>query len=63
MASARAAGTLVSLKPSQDWRNTLRVSDLYDLSKPGQYTIQVRRWDDETKTWVKSNTITVTVTP
>jgi hypothetical protein len=39
------------------------VSDLYDLSKPGQYTIQVRRWDDETKTWVKSNTITVTVTP
>ena len=39
------------------------VSDLYDLSKPGQYTIQVRRWDDDTKTWVKSNTITVTVTP
>jgi len=39
------------------------VSDLYDLSKPGQYTIQVRRWDDETKTWVKSNTLTVTVTP
>ncbi len=62
MASARAAGTLVSLKPGQDWRNTLRVSDLYDLSKPGLYTIQVRRWDDETKTWVKSNTITVTVT-
>jgi len=63
MAAARAAGTLVSLKPGQDWRNTIRVSDLYDLSKPGQYTIQVRRWDDETKTWVKSNKITVTVTP
>ncbi len=62
-AAARAAGTLVSLNPGQDWRNTLRVSDLYDLSKPGQYTIQVRRWDDETKTWVKSNTITITVTP
>jgi hypothetical protein len=41
----------------------IAVNDLYDLSKPGQYTIQVRRWDDETKTWVKSNTITVTVTP
>jgi hypothetical protein len=41
----------------------ISVSDLYDLSKPGQYTIQVRRWDDETKTWVKSNTLTVTVTP
>jgi hypothetical protein len=63
MASARAAGTLVSLKPGEDWRNTLRVSDLYDLSKPGQYTIQVRRWDYETRTWVKSNTVMVTVTP
>jgi|ERR1035437_1914868 hypothetical protein len=63
MVAARAAGTLVSLKPGQDWRNTIRVSELYDLSKPGQYTIQVRRWDDETKTWVKSNPLTVTVTP
>ncbi len=63
MASARAAGTLICLKPGEDWRNTIRVDDLYDLSKPGQYTIQVRRWDDETKTWVRSNTITVTVTP
>ena len=56
-------GLLVSLKPGEDWRNTLRVSDLYDLSKPGQYTIQVRRWDYETRTWVKSNTVMVTVTP
>jgi len=63
MAAARAAGTVVSLKPGQDWRNGVSVSDLCDLSKPGQYTIQVRRWDDETKTWVKSNAITVTVTP
>jgi hypothetical protein len=63
MALARAAGTVVSLRPGQDWRNTIRVSDLYDLSKPGQYTIQVRRWDDETKTWVRSNTITATVEP
>jgi hypothetical protein len=63
MKAARAAGTVVSLKPGEDWQNSIRVSDLYDLSKPDQYTIQVRRWDDETKTWVKSNTITVTVTP
>jgi len=62
-AAARAAGTLVSLKPGEDWRTTIWVSDLYDLSEPGEYTVQVRRWDHETKTWVKSNTITVTVTP
>jgi hypothetical protein len=62
-AAARAAGTLVSLKPGEEWRTTIWVSDLYDVSKPGEYSVQVRRWDEETKTWVKSNTITVTVTP
>jgi hypothetical protein len=36
---------------------------LYDLSKPGKYTIQASRFDDESKTWVKSNTITLTVVP
>lgn len=39
------------------------ISGLYDLSEPGTYTIQVSRFDDATKTWVKSNTITLTVTP
>jgi len=39
------------------------ISGLYDLSQPGVYTIQVSRFDSETKTWVKSNTITLTVTP
>ena len=52
-----------SYKPGEQSTEVVAVNDLYDLSKPGQYTIQVRRWDDETKTWVKSNTITVTVTP
>jgi len=63
MRSARAAGLLVSLGPGEDWWDTIKVNDLYDLHKPGTYTLQVRRWDDETKTWVKSNTITLTVTP
>jgi hypothetical protein len=40
------------------------VSKLYDLSKPGRYTIQVSRFDQTySKTWVKSNKITLTVTP
>jgi hypothetical protein len=49
--------------PAEERTQIIVVNDLYDLRQPGQYTIQVRRWDDETKTWVKSNTITVTVTP
>lgn len=39
------------------------LQDLYDLKRPEQYTIQVRRIDDETKTVVKSNVITITVKP
>ena len=49
--------------PGEERTQIIVVNDLYDLSQPGHYTIQVRRWDDDTKTWVKSNTITVTVTP
>jgi hypothetical protein len=49
--------------PGDERSEVIAVNDLYDLSKPGEYTIQVRRWDDETKTWVKSNTLTVAVTP
>ena len=36
---------------------------LYDMSRPGEYSIQVSLYDDGTKIWVKSDTITVTVTP
>lgn len=39
------------------------LSVIYNLSKPGKYTVQVSRFDDATKTWVKSNKLTLTVTP
>lgn len=35
----------------------------YDLSNPGKYTIQVQRMDPDSKVLVKSNIITVTITP
>jgi hypothetical protein len=38
------------------------VQELYDVRRPGDYTVQVSQFDDETKTWVKSNILTVTVT-
>ncbi len=59
----RADKMAASYKLGQEQTETITANDLYDLSKPGQYTIQVRRWDDETKTWVKSNKITVTIRP
>jgi hypothetical protein len=59
----RQAGESLCLHPGEDWRDTIQLKDFYDINTAGQYTIQVRRWDDETKTWVKSNPLTVTVTP
>jgi hypothetical protein len=44
-------------------RADLVVSRLYDLSKPGKYAIQVTRPDLGSRTLVKSNAVTVTITP
>jgi hypothetical protein len=41
----------------------LNMLEFYDIHEPGTYTIQVAHLDPESNTVVKSNTITVTVTP
>jgi hypothetical protein len=41
----------------------ISLSELYDLTRPGKYTIQMERMDKDAKVRVKSNIITVTVTP
>jgi hypothetical protein len=55
---------LQPLNPGEEDKHFLMINKLYDLSKPGKYTIQVTRLDLEgTKIQLKSNTITVTVEP
>lgn len=51
------------VKPGETTADRVNVSKLYDLNQPGKYTIQFQRLDPQTKTFVKSNEITVTVTP
>jgi hypothetical protein len=51
------------LKPGDAVKDELVVSNRYDLSQPGKYTIKVHRIDTETMATAKSNTITVSVTP
>jgi hypothetical protein len=62
-----ASGSPVNrtVRPGESISEEQRVSGLYDMSRPGQYVIQVsRRVSDNPKDGVlKSNTITVTVTP
>jgi hypothetical protein len=57
------------LKPGETLQDGIIANKLYDLSKPGKYTIQVSRYKPEygkhgfSKARVKSNKITLTVTP
>lgn len=53
-----------SLEPGKSMEEVIVANKLYDLSQPGKYSIQVSRFDlAYSKTWVKSNTITLTVVP
>lgn len=56
------SGERLVLKPGESWKDTITANDLYSLKEPGEYTIYVQRFDPATKTMVKSNTITVTIT-
>jgi hypothetical protein len=54
---------IARLEPGHTLRDEYPLSQRFDLTKPGRYTVQASRFDDQTKTWVKSNKITLTVTP
>jgi hypothetical protein len=51
-----------SIQPGKTVRDWVSISDEFDLSQPGTYTIQLERFDPGTKLAVKSNTIALTVT-
>ena len=63
MTSAATKGQRFALKPGESWTDTVMLNELYDLNKPGQYTIQVRRFDPATGTMVASNDIALTIAP
>jgi hypothetical protein len=52
-----------NLKPGESDRDRIDLNGYYDVGLSGTYTIQLHQFDSETKKIVKSNTITVTVTP
>ncbi len=56
------SGGLINVKPGAAITSSIDLNKLYDL-KPGRYTVQVYQNDSIAHLTVKSNTITVTVTP
>jgi hypothetical protein len=52
-----------TLKAGQSFTQSLLVTSLYDMTKPGKYSIQIVKERDEGGVFAKSNTVTVAVTP
>jgi hypothetical protein len=57
------SAVVVYLEPGQAKKDEFDACDFYILTWPDKYTIQVQRVDDESKSVVKSNTVTVTIEP
>ena len=52
-----------TLLAGQSFSDQMVVSEFYDLSQPGEYTIRAIRPDEKTNIPIISNTIRITVTP
>lgn len=50
-----------TLAPGKSLTDRVEATKLYDFTEAGKYTIQFTRFDDQTKSLVKSNTITITI--
>lgn len=51
------------VSPGKTIIEMIDLNDLYDLSEPGTYSIQVERTDPLSKTTVHSNKLTIVITP
>ncbi len=56
------SGACVTLGPGKSLSYKLDISKLYDLTQPGEYTIQAERSDSESTATVKSNKIVIKLT-
>jgi hypothetical protein len=55
---------LVTLRPSEEARDVIEVQTFYDLSRPGDYSVQIqRKFPEVTKEPIKSNRLLLTITP
>ncbi|MGD0619529.1 MAG: hypothetical protein ABSB67_17920 [Bryobacteraceae bacterium] len=42
---------------------TINLARLYEITEPGAYTLVLSRFDDYSKTTVRSNTLTLNIVP
>jgi hypothetical protein len=58
-----SSGGYVILGPRQTQVQTVNVTALYEITRPGRYSVQVSRIDPATFEEVKSDVVTITLTP
>jgi hypothetical protein len=51
------------MAPGKVMNTVIGLDGVYDLSAPGEYNVQVSHYDEDNREEVKSNTLTVTITP
>ena len=50
-------------KTANDGCTDYDLAEDYEVARPGEYSVQVLRYDDENKIWVRSNNISIVVLP
>ena len=58
-----SSSVLLPHAPGKMFEMTIDLKRLYEISAPGQYTLQVSRYDEATKSTVRSNTIVLDIAP
>ncbi len=59
----RSSGSSIVVKPGKDYTESFNISKQFDLTKPGQYSLQIEKKDPSSNTVVKSNILVLTITP
>jgi hypothetical protein len=59
----KQSGSIMFVDPRESPKESFNISRQFDLTRPGQYSLQIEKEDPTTKTVVKSNTLVLTITP
>jgi hypothetical protein len=59
----RNAAFRTEMAPGKVMNTEIGLDGVYDLRAPGKYNVQVSHYDEDNKEDVKSNTLTITITP
>jgi hypothetical protein len=57
------SGMGIGLEPHKGGTESLNLGRFFDLTKPGQYSVQVKKRDPQNNLDVGSNLLTITITP